>query len=223
MPPDLQSLRQQLQEKFPEAHQSKPPPAPVHSSSHLPAFPSGALSELSPAGPASGLSLVLAELLQRDRVPLLTAKQRREEPENGTPTPSEPLGLIDGRDSFDPASYGSASCSRLLWIRCHNAKESIRCTDLLLHDGNLPLLVLDLQLNPLEELRKIPTSSWYRLRNLTKQSGIALLIFTPKHLIPCTALQLTFGSTFTLTDLEQARKDLSTIRYQQEQATAGHS
>ncbi|MFP6899153.1 MAG: hypothetical protein VCA38_21385 [Roseibacillus sp.] len=198
MPPDLQHLRQQLQERFPEAHQSKPSPAPVRTTSRLPAFPSGALSELSPAGPASGLSLVLAELLQRSEV------RAQEVPADGLPTPDhEPLGLIDGRDSFDPASYGLASCSRLLWVRCRDAEESLRCTDLLLHDGNLPLLVLDLQLNPHEELRQIPTSSWYRLRNLAKQSGTALLVFTPKHFIPCATLQLTFGSSFSLGDLEE--------------------
>ena len=206
MPPDLQNLRQQLRERFPEAHQAKPSPAPVRSSSRLPAFPSGALSELSPAAPASGLSLVLAELLQND-------------PAGGSPG-SEPLALIDGHDSFDPASYGSASCARLLWVRCHDAEQSLRCTDLLLRDGNLPLLVLDLQLNPLTELRKIPTSSWYRLRNLAKQSGAALLIFTPVHLVPCAALQLTFHTSFTLTDLEKLRKDLSAPRHEEEQDTA---
>ena len=211
MPPDLQDLRQQLRERFPEAHQDKPSPAPIHASSRLPAFPSGALSELSPAGPASGLSLVLAELLHHDSSPC--------PPHTNT----EPLALIDGRDSFDPASYGPASCARLLWVRCHDATQSLRCTDLLLHDGNLPLLILDLQLNPLEELRRIPTSSWYRLRNLAKQSGTALLLFTPKPFLPCAALRLTYDSSFSLQDLEKTRKELSPIHHQEQQATIANS
>ena len=54
----LHSLRQQLREKFPEAHQDRRVETQALSAS-LPAFPKGALSELSPNGPASGLSLVL--------------------------------------------------------------------------------------------------------------------------------------------------------------------
>ena len=211
MPPTLQDLRRHLRERFPEAHLAKPPPPAVSASPRLPAFPTGALSELSPAGPASGLSLVLAELLA----------EPDDTPNSQSPIPnSQPLALIDGRDSFDPASYGSPSCSRLLWIRCRHAGESLRCTDLLLRDGNLPRLVLDLQLTPLEELRKIPTSSWYRLRNLARQSGSTLLIFTPTPFIPCAALQLTFDSRFSLHDLEDAREELSVPRYQEQQAIA---
>jgi len=222
MSSDLQHLRRQLRERFPEAHQSKSPPAPIHPSARLPSFPSGALSELSPAGPASGLSLVLAQLLQKSEVGSQKSEVSPREPTSAlSPLTSDnqPLALIDGRDSFDPASYDAASCSRLLWVRCHHAEESLRCTDLLLRDGNLPLLVLDLQLNPLEELRRIPTSSWYRLRNLAKQSGAALLIFTPTPFIPCAALQLTFDSRFSLADLERTREELSVV-HRQEQKTA---
>lgn len=202
----LQDLRKQLREQFPEAHQTKPPPDSLQLSSQLPSFPAGALSELSPAGPASGLSLVLATLLQSS--------------DSEYCSPSTPLALIDSHDSFDPASYGESACSRILWIRCHHAEESLRCTDLLLRDGNLPLLVLDLQLSPLDELRKIPTSSWYRLRNLAKQSGSSLLLFTPKPFIPCATLQLTFNSTFTLSDLEHPRETLSLSQQESHLSTA---
>lgn len=205
MPPDLQELRQQLRERFPEAHQSTNSPVPLRNSSGLPDFPVGALTELAPTGPASGLSLILADLLSEPPNP----NQEGSSPEHQTALTARSLGLIDGCDSFDPASYGPALCSRLLWVRCRQTEESLHCTDLLLRDGNLPLLVLDLQLNPLSELRKIPASSWYRLRNLAKQSGSSLLVFTPRHLVPCAALQLTFDSAFSLADLEKPRTELS--------------
>ena len=203
----LPALRQQLREKFPEAHRESDSPPPVPSSPHLPAFPAGALSELTPVHPASGLSLILAELLQGDRQesPLSTTAPHL------PPAGRKLLALIDGRDSFDPASYSADSCSRLLWIRCRDGDESLRCCDLLLHDGSLPLLILDLLLNPLEELRRIPSSSWYRLRNLARQSGASLLIFTPRHLIPCATLHLTFNSIFTLADLERDRDELKPV------------
>ena len=124
----LPALRQQLREKFPEAHRESDSPPPVPSSPRLPAFPAGALSELTPVHPASGLSLILAELLQGDRQesPLSTTAPHL------PPAGRKLLALIDGRDSFDPASYSADSCSRLLWIRCRNGDESLRCCDLLL-------------------------------------------------------------------------------------------
>lgn len=203
---DLQALRQQLKESFPQAHREEKSHSLVQSRSlRLPAFPAGALSEFTPLQPSSGLSLILSELLQGG-VPAS---------HGSLPTEDEPLALIDGRDSFDPASYGPDSCARLLWVRCHDADEVLRCCDLLLHDGNLPILVCDLLLNPIEEVRRIPASSWYRLRNLARQSGVSLLVFTPRHVVPCAALQLTFDSTFTLLDLGRNREDLNLIPFQE--------
>jgi len=217
----LQHLRQQLREKFPDAHQSRPPE--THSlGQSLPAFPKGALTELSPATPSASLPLLLAQLLNQGSVgslpsvaggegwvsPALDPSLPPQRDANSPPitnnhSPITPtLALIDGRDSFDPASYGPAACARLLWIRCHHADESLRCTDLLLRDGNLPLLVLDLQLNPAAELNAIPSSSWYRLRNLARQSGTTLLAFTPRPLIPAAALQLTLTNSHLLLHLE---------------------
>ncbi len=210
MPPSLQHLRRQLREKFPDAHQSRPTETSSFQTS-LPAFPKGALSELSPATPSASLPLLLAQLLNQGSVGVPPASTSPVPSQRDAPSPSitnnkspitPTLALIDGRDSFDPASYGPAACARLLWVRCHHADESLRCTDLLLRDGNLPLLVLDLQLNPAAELNAIPTSSWYRLRNLARQSGSTLLAFTPRPLIPAAALQLTLTNSFHLHHLE---------------------
>jgi hypothetical protein len=38
--------------------------------------------------------------------------------------------------------------ARLLWVRCGEPRAALKAVDLLLHDGNLRLLVLDLQLTP---------------------------------------------------------------------------
>ena len=214
----LPALRQQLKEKFPEAHEGKNQflPAPAPSLAHLPSFPAGSLSELSPVHSASGLSLILAELLQEDNESFPFSDTGHH-----LPPGKKPLALIDGRDSFDPASYGADSCSRLLWVRCRDGNESLRCCDLLLHDGNLPLLILDLLLNPLEELRRIPRSSWYRLRNLARKSGSSLLVFTPGHVIPCATPQLIFDSIFTLADLERDRSELKPVPCREEIALRG--
>ena len=212
-------LRKQLQEKFPAAHAERASPdftAPPLVK-NLPVFPAGALSELSPAHPASGLSLILSELLKTDHKTEIQTCFGVGSP----PSYQNPVALIDGRDSFDPASYGTESCARLLWIRCRNSNESLRCCDLLLHDGSLPLIVLDLLLNPLRELSLIPSSSWYRLRNLAEQTSSSVLIFTPRHLIPCASLQLFLDSAFTLSDLIRERDELSLIYYHRKIAARG--
>ena len=203
----LTILRQQMRAQFPVAHETGKPSFSYSLSANLPEFPSGALSELTPAHPASGLSLILAEILSTD----LDQAHGERSPCNTSVSSDSPIALIDGHDSFDPGSYDADSCSRLLWLRCHDSRESLHCCDLLLHDGNLPLLVLDLLLTPLRELYLIPNSSWYRLRNLAKRSNTSVLLFTPQHLIPCAALQLALDSTFTLSDLERNRHELRPI------------
>ncbi|HCQ39005.1 MAG TPA: hypothetical protein DIV39_07600 [Verrucomicrobiales bacterium] len=200
----LTSIRQKMREQFPIAHETRNPSGSSSSSANLPPFPSGALSELTPAHPSSGLSLILAEILRVD----LDHTHGESNSSDSSILSDEPIALIDGRNSFDPGSYDAESCSRLLWIRCHDSKESLRCCDLLLHDENLSLLVLDLLLTPPRELHLIPSSSWYRFRNLAKRSNTAVLIFTPQHLIPCAALQLSLDSSFPLSALKQDRHEL---------------
>jgi len=52
--------------------------------------------------------------------------------------------LLDGGDSLDVTSLDPAVLSRLLWVRCRSAEETIKAADLLLRDGNVPLVLLDL-------------------------------------------------------------------------------
>ena len=76
------------------------------------------------------------------------------------------LALIDGRDSFDPCGLDNTWLQHLLWVRCSKATEAVKAADLLLRDGNFPLVIVDLVLNAPEELRKIPQTNWYRLQRL---------------------------------------------------------
>ena len=93
------------------------------------------------------------------------------------------IALIDGRDSFDATALEQEVLSRLLWIRCHNSAEAMKCTDILLRDRNLPLVILDLKLNPARELRKIPNTIWYRLQRVIEQSSTAFLVVTPRAMV----------------------------------------
>ena len=147
-------LRNLLAERFPHPSSA----AASRLSTHLPCLekptrgglPRGAITELiSPGMNAGSASLIhaLVHCAYRDNYF---------------------LALIDGSDSFDPCGFDNASLQHLLWARCSKAFEAIKAADLLLRDGNFPLVIVDLVLNAPEELRKIPQTNWYRLQRLVE-------------------------------------------------------
>lgn len=93
------------------------------------------------------------------------------------------LTLIDGADSFDVDAQDPDVLARLLWVRCRKADEALKAADLVLRDRNLPIVVLDLKLNPATELRRVSASIWHRFSRLTEQNGTALLVLTPQAMV----------------------------------------
>jgi hypothetical protein len=147
-------------------------------------LPKGGFVEIVTTAPGSGGSSLLFSLLRQ------AAGQHRWS------------ALIDGCDAFDPASAGEAVLAGLLWIRCRTAAEAMRSADLLLRDGNLPLVVLDLRDNPNTELRRIPDPQWYRLQRALEPTATAALAFTPRAMIPCAQARLLLTSHLGLDALE---------------------
>jgi hypothetical protein len=113
------------------------------------------------------------------------------------------LALVDGRDSFDPATAASMLLPNLLWVRCATAGEAVKAADFLLRDGNFPLVILDLVLNPAEELRKIPQTNWYRLQRLVEATPTAFLVLTRQSLISSAQLKLSLENSWRLSDLAE--------------------
>jgi hypothetical protein len=113
------------------------------------------------------------------------------------------LALVDGRDSFDPQPAGEVVLRNLLWLRCAKAFEAVQAADLLLRDGNFPLVILDLVLNTPEELRKIPQTNWYRLQRLVEAAPVAFLVLTRASIISSAQLKLTLTNKWQMADLEQ--------------------
>ena len=113
------------------------------------------------------------------------------------------LTLIDGRDSFDPHPLDNALLRNLLWIRCGTAMEAIKAADLLLRDGNFPLVIVDLVLNAVEEMRKIPQTSWYRLQRLVEAAPTACLVLTRQSMISSAQLKIILDNRWTIETFEQ--------------------
>jgi len=194
--PTLDQLRRQLREKFPGAHPARglrnvEPPAAFDFLSPA-SFPRGAITEVIPASRRAGLSLFVAAMLGQE--PAASSL-----PE---------LALIDGRDQFDPGSFSPDDCAKLLWIRCRSPQESIRATDLILRDGNLPRVLLDLLAFSPAELREIPGSAWQRLKRWIESSSASLICLTPYALISCATLRLSMHSGFTLEHFVHTREEL---------------
>ena len=187
-------LRNLLAERFP---QPLTPPN-LRLATGLPAIdellggglPKSAITELSSPHVSAGTALLLYALLQN-------AHQA-----------GSFLALVDGRDSFDPQPLGHLRLRNLLWVRCTKALDALKAADLLLRDGNFPLVVLDLVLNVSAELRKIPQTSWYRLQRLVEAAPTSLLVLTRESIISSAQLKLLLDHAWTLADLEQ--NDLTT-------------
>lgn len=133
------------------------------------------------------------------------------------------VGLVDGRDSFDPSTAGETRLRHLLWVRCHHATEAVKASDLLLRDGNFPLVLLDLVLNTSEELRRIPQTSWYRLQRLVEGTASALLVLTRRSIISSAQLKLVLNNQWQLghidSDFAAARLQMTIERRQGERLT----
>lgn len=143
----------------------------------------GSITEVVGATPGCGVGLIISALLQRPMEVM------------------EPTVLVDGSDVFDPWTAPSATAlENLLWVRCAQASQAIRATDLLLRDGNMPLVLLDLQHCSEREVHALASSVWHRLRMLAEKSDVCLCAFTPCRTVPCAAARLVLGQRFNTED-----------------------
>jgi hypothetical protein len=155
-------------------------------------FPAGAISEVVAAGPGAGLALVIAELLG--------------EPTEVCPHPE--MALVDGADGFDPASFSAPACARLLWVRCHSALEMVKAAELLVRDGNLPLVLLDATGLDRRELLALPVSVWWRLKQGAEQGGCRLVVLVQQRLVAAARIRLSWSAELELVDFDERREDL---------------
>jgi hypothetical protein len=113
------------------------------------------------------------------------------------------VALIDGRDSFDPCGLDNFSLRHLFWVRCSKASEAIKAVDLLLRDGNFPLVIIDLVLNSPEDLRKISQTNWYRLQRLVEVVPTVCLVLTRYEMVGSAQLKLVHENSWDLETLEK--------------------
>ncbi len=122
---------------------------------------------------------------------------------------SERVAVVDGRDSLHPCGLSQGDLQRVLWTRCASAREAMQTADLLARDGNFPVIILLLGLNPSSELRRLPGTIWHRMQMLAEKSGAALMVFTSFPLVGCARLRLSVKADFPLGKLHVPRLELA--------------
>ena len=116
--------------------------------------------------------------------------------------------LVDASGSLEVADWPEETLRRLLWVDCRNVKPALKATDLLLRDGNCPLVVLDLHGLDAKALRSIPSSTWHRFHRLLEQSASALLVLSPQPLVEGARMRIACQTDWTLSALDQPRQQL---------------
>jgi hypothetical protein len=193
-PQSVDGLRRLLSERFPTAA-AKPAAVlrtgtPALDEPSGGGLPLGAITEVVSLQPSSGGQLLILKLLE------VTRRQRSR------------VALVDGIDTFDPRSHQPAGLEHLVWVRCRTLDETMHATDILAHDANLALVMLDLRGFTVPELRRVPASTWYRLQRAIERSDTVLLVLTTQPLVSSAVLRLNLCGTFTLADLDASQPDL---------------
>lgn len=193
---NILELRQLLAEKFPGVRMAPGRVAPSANRypTGVPQFDAllggglarGGITELVTPGVACGSALFLVTLL-------------RHVCENG-----QWVALIDAADCFDPAPLENEMLARLLWIRSAAPQDALKAADILLRDGNIPLVVLDLVISPLPQLRRIPSSTWHRLQRIIENTSATLLVMTPEPMAGSTEARLFLDQQFAMPALDQS-------------------
>ena len=132
----------------------------------LSVFPTGQLSEI--VGPwSSGASSLLLALMAR-----VTASGGQD-------------ALVDGADSFDPASAVAAGTdlAKLLWVKCGGRlRAAFSAADLLARCPGFALVALDLGEPSLIRREPIPPAHYRRLKIAAEQGPTVLVLRVPRPL-----------------------------------------
>jgi recombination protein RecA len=105
----------------------------------------------------------------------------------------EACALIDGSDSFEPASAAAAGVDlkNLLWVRCQNIEQALRATDLLLQSGGFGFIAVDLSDISPKLVRHVPLDTWFRFRRAVEDTpAILLLLSRESNAKTCASLVL---------------------------------
>ncbi len=120
------------------------------------------------------------------------------------------VGLVDGGGTFEPGDWDGELLRRLLWVVAMEERVALKAADLLLRDGNLSVVVLDLQGLPERELRKIPVSAWHRFQRVAEETETVFAVVTPRPMVEGARERMTAGNRWGVEAMGKLRGELLT-------------
>jgi len=116
--------------------------------------------------------------------------------------------LVEAGDSFNPQDSDASALRRLLWVRSPSVMTAVRAVDLLLRDGNLRVLLLDLQTASMRELRRIPASTWHRFQRLVEVSNMIFIVLSSQPMVEAAKVRIAIPRRWTLQAMRERRRHL---------------
>ena len=116
--------------------------------------------------------------------------------------------LVDAARTFEPDAFSASALARLLAVFCADAMQAVKAADLLLRDGNLALVMLDLQAVPPAQLRRIPANTWHRFQRLAEQTTAAVVVLTPQPMVEAAHVRITGAGKWMLAAQRRWRHEL---------------
>jgi hypothetical protein len=74
------------------------------------------------------------------------------------------------------ASAAGVALERVLWVRCKNADQALRATDLLIQAGGFGLVAVDLSDIAPRIVRYVPLNAWFRFRRAVEDTPTILMV-----------------------------------------------
>ena len=189
-PVRLEALRSLVAEKF--------PPSPRRENGRLltgcrpfdqkGGFLQGAITEV--CGSGAGGSLLLAAVV------------------NAAVRDGFLIGFIDAVNSFEPSDWTDEYLRRILWVMCEGTAPALKAADILLRDGNLPVIILDLQMVSAAQLRRIPVSTWHRFQRVLEPIGTAFVVLSPQPLVESVPVRMAIHTDLSLEAMHHPRAAL---------------
>lgn len=115
---------------------------------------------------------------------------------------------VDAGDSLEVEDWDPAALKRMVWMRCKDPLMAMKGADLLLRDGNLSWVTLDLQAVAESALRRISGQHWHRFHRLVEHRGNALVVLTPAPMVEGAKVRVLSRELQTLASLHQPRLGL---------------
>jgi hypothetical protein len=117
---------------------------------------------------------------------------------------------VDAGDSLEMEDWDPEALRRIVWMRCKDPLMALKGADLLLRDGNLSWVTLDLQAVAGSALRRIAAHHWHRFHRLVEHRANALVVLTPAPMVEGAKVRVLSREIHTLHALHQPRRTLQT-------------